>query len=129
MFVVTNWIISNISPVLIVCGLLTCSMLLMAVAPRFAMRATFGEAAEGPVANLIARSWGAMIFASGLMLIYAAWHAEARLPILLYAIAGKLGFVALVLAAPSLRKPGALAVVAGDLVIVALLVWYLLAAR
>jgi hypothetical protein len=121
------WIVANIDWILIVAGLLTCSMISMALAPRFAMRSTFGEIAEGPVANLIARSWGAMIFASGLMLIYAAWHAEARLPILLYAIAGKLGFIALVLAEPRFRRSGALAAAAGDLVIVALLAWYLIA--
>ena len=123
-----TWIVRNIDWILIVSGALTCSMLSMAVAPRAAMRATFGEAAEGPVADLIARSWGAMIFASGLMLIYAAWHAEVRLPILLYSIAGKLGFIGLVLAEPRFRKPNALIAAGGDLVIVALLGWYLLAA-
>ena len=121
-----RWIVQNIDWVLIASGMLTCSMLLMALAPRFAMRSTFGEVAEGPVANLIARSWGAMIFASGLMLIYAAWHAEARLPILLYSIVGKLGFILLVLAEPRLRRPRALIAAGGDLVIVALLSWYLL---
>ena len=121
-----RWIVQNIDWVLIVSGLLTCSMISMALTPRFAMRSTFGEVAEGPVANLIARSWGAMIFASGLMLIYAAWHAEARLPILLYSIVGKLGFILLVLAEPRLRRPRALIAAGGDLVIVALLSWYLL---
>ncbi len=124
-----GWIAANIGWVLIVSGLLTCSMLLMAVAPGFAMRATFGAVAEGPVANLIARSWGAMIFASGLMLIYAAYHAEARLPILLYSIAGKLGFVGLVLAERRFWRPGALVAAAGDAVIAALLGWYLVAAQ
>lgn len=124
-----SWIAANIFWILNASGALTCSMLVMALAPRFAMRATFGEVADGPVANLIARSWGAMIFASGLMLIYAAWHAEARLPILLYSIAGKLGFVVLVLAEPRFRKRSALIAAGGDLVIVALLSWYLLAAR
>jgi hypothetical protein len=124
-----SWIVQNIASVLIVSGVLTCSMLLMAVAPRFAMRSTFGEIAEGPVANLIARSWGAMIFASGLMLIYAAYHAEARLPVLLYSIVGKLGFIGLVLAERRFRRPSALIAAAGDLVIVGLLGWYLLAAR
>lgn len=123
-----RWIVQNIDWVLIVSGLLTCSMISMALAPRFAMRSTFGEVAEGPVANLIARSWGAMIFASGLMLIYAAWHAEARLPILLFSIVGKLGFVALVLAEPRFRRPSALIAALGDVVIVALLSWYLVAA-
>jgi hypothetical protein len=123
-----NWIVINIDWVLIVSGLLTCSMLLMALAPRLAMRLTFGEDAPGPVANLIARSWGAMIFASGLMLIYAAWHAEARLPILLYSIVGKLGFIALALAEPRVRRRAMPAVVI-DLAIVALLSWYLIAMR
>jgi hypothetical protein len=122
------WIIANSGAVLVVSGLLTCSMLLMAVAPRLAMRLTFGEDVAGPVANLLARSWGAMIFASGLMLLYAAWHAEARLPILLYSIAGKLGFIALVLAEPRVRKRALPAAIA-DLAIVVLLSWYLIAAR
>jgi hypothetical protein len=122
------WIVANIAWVLVVSGVLTCSMLLMAVAPKAGMLATFGEVAEGPVVNLIARSWGAMIFASGLMLIYAASRAEARLPILLYSIVGKLGFIGLVLAEPRFRtRPGALIAVAGDLAIVTLLGWYLLA--
>lgn len=123
-----RWIVQNIDWVLIVSGVLTCSMLSMALAPRFAMRSTFGEVAEGPVANLIARSWGAMIFASGLMLIYAAWHEEARLPILLYSIVGQLGFILLVLAEPRLRHPSALIAAFGDVAIVALLSWYLVAA-
>ncbi len=122
-----SWIVANIGWVLIVSGVLTCSMISMALAPRFAMLSTFGEIAEGPVANLIARSWGLMIFASGLMLIYAAWHGEARLPILLYSIVGKLGFIGLVLAERRFRRPSALIAAAGDLVIVALLSWYLLA--
>ena len=121
------WIVANIEWILIVSGVLTCAMIAMALAPRFAMRSTFGEIAEGPVANLIARSWGAMIFASGLMLIYAAWHQEARLPILLYSIVGKLGFTALVLAEPRFRRPNALIAVFGDLTIVLLLSWYLAA--
>jgi hypothetical protein len=123
-----NWIVQNIGQVLTVSGVLTCSMLPMALAPRFAMRSTFGDVADGPVANLIARSWGAMIFASGLMLIYAAYHAEARLPILLYSIMGKIGFIALVVTERRLWRPGALIAAAGDLVIAGLLGWYLLAA-
>lgn len=119
------WIVENIWWVLVISGLLTCSMITMMLAPRFAMRSTFGEVAEGPVANLIARSWGAMIFATGLMLIYAAYHPEARLPILLYAIAGKLGFIVLALAEPRIRAK-AMAVVLADSVMVALLGWYLL---
>ena len=120
-----SWIGANIALVLVVSGVLTCSMLLMAISPARAMRSTFGEVETGPVTSLIARSWGLMIFASGLLLIYAAYHAEARLPILLYSIAGKLGFIGLVLAEPRFRRPNTLIAAGGDLVIVALMSWYL----
>jgi hypothetical protein len=123
-----SWIVRNIDWVLLVSGLGTSSMLLMAAAPRLAMQTIFGQIAEGPVANLIARSWGAMVGASGLMLIYAAFHAETRLPILLYSIAGKLGFVLLVAFTPAFRNRMAALLAVADLAIVLLLGWYLVAA-
>ncbi|MBI3678300.1 MAG: hypothetical protein HY243_16950 [Proteobacteria bacterium] len=123
-----GWIVDNIRWILILSGVLTCSMLVMAVAPRYANRVIFGEEISHASHGLVSRSWGAMIFASGLMLIYAAYYAEARLPILLYSIAGKLGFVVLVLSKPHFRKQRAFTMALGDLVIVALLAWYLISA-
>lgn len=122
-----DWILNNIQPVLLVSGILTFSMVLMMLAPRFALRATFGEAAEGRVADLVSRSWGEMIAASGLMLIYAACHPEARLPILLYSIAGKAGFIVLTLS-KGYRGMNAMTAVVADAIMVALFAWYLLAA-
>jgi hypothetical protein len=122
-----DWILNNIQPVLLVSGILTFSMVLMMLAPRFALRATFGEAAEGRVADLVSRSWGEMIAASGLMLIYAACHPEARLPILLYSIAGKAGFIVLTLS-KGYRRMNAMTAVVADAIMVALFAWYLLAA-
>lgn len=122
-----DWILNNIQPVLLVSGILTFSMVLMMLAPRFALRATFGEAAEGRVADLVSRSWGEMIAASGLMLIYAAYHPETRLPILLYSIAGKAGFIVLTLS-KGYRRMNAMTAVVADAIMVALFAWYLLAA-
>jgi hypothetical protein len=124
-----SWIAANIGWVLVASGAATCSMLSMAVAPRLASRFLFGEEPVSASALLMARSWGAMIAASGLMLVYAAWHAEARLPILLYSIVGKLGFIVLVFAEPRLRTGRATAAALGDLLIVTLLGWYLMAAQ
>jgi hypothetical protein len=118
-----GWIVQNIDWVLVVSGLGTCSVVLMALAPAVAQRSFFGQIAEGPVANLIARSWGVMVFA-----IYAAYHAEARLPILLYAIVGKGSFVVLTAATPAFRMKTAGFLAVLDLVIIALLGWYLIAA-
>jgi len=123
-----SWIVRNIDWVLIVAGVGTCSMLFQALAPRAAWQTVFGEEAQGAVAEFISRSWGVMIFAAGLLLIYAAWHPEARFPILLYAIVGKLSFTLQVFAMPRFHRRLAFALALADLVIISLLAWYLLVA-
>jgi hypothetical protein len=124
-----GWIVTNMDWILIVCGALTATMLLPMIAPRFAFKHMFGEVADGPLGELLTRSWGQMIFSTGLLLIYAAYHREARLPILVFASFTKLTFAALVLSnggryARNLAMPVAI----GDLTMVGLFVWYLLAA-
>ena len=113
--------------VLIVCGALTATMLLPMLAPRFAFSNMFGEMADGPLGDLLMRSWGQMIFATGSMLIYAAYHDESRLPILLFASFTKLTFATLVLSngARYARKP-AILIAVGDLTMVGLFMWYLI---
>ena len=115
----------NIFWILIVSGLATCSMFAMALAPRWTVRYLFEEDLTVPSSLLIARSWGAMIFASGLMLIYAAYHPEVRLPVLLYSIAGKLGFVFLTVGNGRYARRPAMVAAAGDVLIALLLAWYL----
>ncbi|HEY1632163.1 MAG TPA: hypothetical protein VGF56_12680 [Rhizomicrobium sp.] len=113
---------------LIVCGLLTFSMIAMAVAPRALSRFIFGEEPANAASLLVARSWAAMVAASGLMLVYAAYHPQARLPILLYSIAGKGGFVLLVGANfARLRNRPAFPMALIDLAMVALFAWSLAA--
>lgn len=100
-------------------------MIAMAIAPRAVSRRMFGEDIATAPGVLVARSWGTIISLSGLMLIYAAWHPEARLPVMLFSILGKLSFVLQVFAdAKSRRAPAAFAA-AGDLIIIALFGWYL----
>jgi uncharacterized protein YjeT (DUF2065 family) len=114
--------------VLIVCGVLTTTMIFPMIAPRLAFKYIFGEVANGPLGDLLTRNWGQMIFATGLLLIYAAYHEEARLPILMFASFTKLTFASLVISNGGryLRKR-AIQVAGGDLVMVGLFVWYLLA--
>ena len=47
--------------VLLISGLLTLTMLRAAVSPSEAMRSFFGESLAGPVAEIVVRSWGALI--------------------------------------------------------------------
>ncbi|HEX3674812.1 MAG TPA: hypothetical protein VHU87_11095 [Rhizomicrobium sp.] len=123
-----NWAAQNMFWVLIACGAATCSMLVQALAPRFAVRFIFGEEIATPSGLLMARSWGAMVFVSGLLLVASAYHPEFRVPVLLNAIAGKFGFVALVIANGRryLARP-AFATALADVVMVVLFIWYLAA--
>jgi hypothetical protein len=92
-----SWIVSNIKWIMLVAGVLTCTMFYAAVAPQAAMRTTFGEALRGPLAEIIVRSWGALVGLVGAMLIYGAYDPPARPLILIVASLGKLFFIGLVL--------------------------------
>jgi hypothetical protein len=102
-------------------------MIFPMVAPRSSFKFMFGEIADGPLGVLLTRNWGQMIFATGLLLIYAAYHEEARLPILVFAAFTKLSFASLVIFnAGRYARKLAMQVAVGDLIMVVLFVWYLL---
>ena len=72
------WLASNFHIVLMISGLLTLTMLQFVIAPGRSMRSTYGEALEGPLADVIVRGWGLLIGLTGGMLIWAAYHPETR---------------------------------------------------
>ena len=123
-----NWIVHNIVWILIACGIATSSMLAMAIAPRFMVRYVFGEQASGAVSDVMARTWGVMIFASGAALIYAAFDETVRVPVMVLAVIGKAAFSASVLTT-GLRRQRAFAMALADVAMVALFAWYLAAIR
>ncbi len=121
-------LVDNMHWVMLVSGLLTLSMLQAVFAPRNAMQAMFGEGVAGPAAELVVRNWGGLIAGGGAMLIYAAFNPEWRPLVLIFTGAGKLMFIALVLAHGHkflLRQAGAAVVL--DSIMVALFAAYLLA--
>jgi hypothetical protein len=83
---------------MVISGVLTFTMIYAAIAPEAALRSTFGETLEGPVAEIILRNWGLLIALVGVMLIYAAYDPAARPLILTVAGIGKVFFIALVVA-------------------------------
>ena len=125
-----NLIIANIKWIMLVSGVLTCTMLYFAIAPRAALRATFGETLEGPLAELVVRNWGALVVLVGGMLIYGAYDQPSRAVILIIAGLSKLVFIGLVLGQGKryLRYQAGFAVVL-DLVTVALFLGYLVGTR
>jgi hypothetical protein len=125
-----NWIVARMKGIMLVSGLLTCTMLYAALAPQAALRSTFGETFEGPLAEIVVRNWGALIAIVGGMLIYGAYHPPVRALVLTVAAAGKLIFIGLVLAQGGryLGQQAAVAVVV-DLLMVALFLAYLVGTR
>jgi hypothetical protein len=119
----TKWI-------MLVAGAVTCTMAWAAIAPQAALLSLFSEALTGPLADLVARSWGALIALIGAMLIYGAFVPGVRAMVLVVAGVSKLVFIGLVLSHGG-RYVGRQAgiAVAVDLVWVALFAWYLAAAR
>jgi hypothetical protein len=116
--------------VMLVSGLLTCTMLYAVIAPEAALRSTFGETLSGPLADVIVRNWAALVVIGGAMLIHGAFHPPSRPPILMMTALGKAAFVALVLAQGGryLSQQAVVAVVL-DSVMVVLFVAYLAGAR
>ncbi|MET0553366.1 MAG: hypothetical protein ABW221_10035 [Vicinamibacteria bacterium] len=125
-----SWLAGNIKAVMLVSGALTCSMVYAVVAPRAAQRQMFGEALEGPLADVIVRNWAALIVIGGVMLIHGAFDPPSRRPILTITALGKAAFIGLVLAQGGryLSQQAVVAVVC-DSVMVVLFVAYLVASR
>jgi hypothetical protein len=89
---------ANIKWIMLVSGVLTCTMIYAALAPAAALRGTFGEALEGPLAEIVVRNWGVLITLIGAMLIYGAYHPAVRPLVLTIAGVSKFIFIVLVLA-------------------------------
>ena len=92
-----KWIINNIKWIMLVSGLLTCTLFYAAIAPQAALRSTFGESLDGQLAEIIVRNWGALITLVGAMQIYGAFNAPNRSLILTVSSVSKLTFISLVL--------------------------------
>ena len=124
------WIVTNMKWIMIVCGLLTSTMIYAALSPTSALKSTFGDSLNGPLAELIVRNWGALIAMGGGMLIYAAFRPSLRPIVLVFTGLGKALFVVLVLqqGGQYLRHQAGIAVVTDSLMVI-LFVWYLLASR
>ena len=125
-----SWIVGKMKWIMLLSGALTCTMVYAALAPEAAMLSTFGEPIDGDAADVVVRSWGALIALVGGLLIYGAFRPAARFPILAFAALGKVCFIALVLShgRQFLGHQAGVAVVSDSLMVL-LFAAYLVAAR
>jgi hypothetical protein len=86
-----------IKTIMVVSGVMTFSMVYAAIAPEAALRSMFGETLTGPVAEIVVRTWGAMIAVLGAALIYGAYRPAVRSLVLIVAAISKTVFVVLLL--------------------------------
>lgn len=124
-----NWLVSNMKWVMILSGALTLTMVHALVSPSSALRTTFGDTLEGPLAEIVVRNWGALIALVGAMLVYGAFRLHVRKLVLVVAGLSKMTFIALVftLGPQYLGEAGAPIVV--DSMMVFLFTTYLIATR
>jgi len=82
---------------MVIAGLLTCSMIFAVFAPQIALVNMFGEALTEPLAQVVVRSWGFLIFLMGVLLIYGAFKPVYRNLCLVIVGLSKAAFIAILL--------------------------------
>jgi hypothetical protein len=112
--------------ILLVTGILTATLLVGAAIPRFMLSFSLGMDQPDSTTVMIARHWFLLLGLVGGLLIYAAYHPEARVPALVIGFVEKVLFAALVFTSP-LRKRTVTALAAGADTIMALFFLALLA--
>ena len=125
-----NWIVVRMKWIMLVCGVLTCTMIYPAIAPQAALHSTFGASLDGPLAEIVVRNWGVLVALVGAMLVYGAFNPSVRPLVLTVAGLSKLSFILLVLVYGKqyLGHPVRISI-AVDLVMVIAFVLYLIRAR
>ena len=122
-----RFFVSNFKWVMLVSGLLTCTMLQAFISPQASLLSNFGQTIEGNLAEIIVRNWGALIGLVGIMLIYGAFTESVRRFVLVIAGSSKVIFILLILSSKeSYLGFGAGTAVIADSIMVALYIAYLL---
>ena len=125
-----RFFISNFKWVMLVAGLLTCTMFMGLVSPDSSVKSNFGDTLEGSSSEIIVRNWAALIGLMGIMLIYGAFVPSVRKFALVMAGISKIIFICLILSmGTSFLKYGVGVAVVADSVMIVLFAIYLLASR
>jgi hypothetical protein len=116
---------AHIELILLITGLATAGVLMQFLVPVPVMKVLFGQAPSDALSLLIARHWGLLVCLVGALLIYAAYHAEVRVPTLIIAIVEKVALVLGLLISPFRQRPTVLAMILADTGMAAVYLLYL----
>ena len=117
---------AQIEWILLITGLATAGALALFLAPVPMLRMLFGQAPSDALSLLIARHWGLLVGLVGALLIYAAYHAEIRVPTLIVAGAEKAAFALGMILSPFNRRPTVLVMALADAGMAAVYLIYLI---
>ena len=92
-----NMVAKNIKWIMLVSGVLTCTLLYAAFNPQAALLNTFGASVSDPLAELIVRNWGVLVFLIGAILIYGAFNPVHRKLVIIVAAISKVAFIGFLL--------------------------------
>lgn len=90
-------IVNNIKWIMLFVGAFTCTTLFAVIDPQNALINLFGSNLTEPLADLVVRSWGFLVFIMGTLLIYGAFSANSRMLCVITVGISKLGFLFLIL--------------------------------
>ena len=125
-----RFFVDNFKWLMLISGLLTCTMFLGLFSPSTSVQSNFGEAMPGPPSEIIVRNWGALIGLIGIMLIYGAFVEPVRRFALVIAGLSKAIFITLVLLyGQQYLGFGAGTAVVADTIMIVLYAAYLLLSR
>jgi hypothetical protein len=113
------------STLLLVTGILTAGAAIGLIFPRQLLAIFLGERTNESTTLLIVRHWSLLIALVGGLLIYAAYHAEIRAPVMIVAATEKLVLGGLVLASPLRTRLLTLGIVGADAVMAILYIIFL----
>ena len=124
-----NIIITKIKWIMIIAGLLTCSMIFAVFAPQAALISMFGEAISDPLGEVVVRSWGFLIFLMGVLLIYGAFKPVYRNLSLVIVGISKIAFISLILIFGEQYIEKSAVTIIFDSILIALFAFYLIKAK
>jgi energy-converting hydrogenase Eha subunit E len=118
---------ARMNDILLATGLLTASAGFGVFAPRAFSNSLLGTSSGDAATSVIVRHWSLLLAIVGGLLIFAAYRADVRVPIMIAATIEKLILAALVVASPLRKRLVTVAIVGAD-VVMALLYVFMLAA-
>jgi low temperature requirement protein LtrA len=124
-----NVVEQNIKWIMLVSGVLTCSMITAVVTPEATLERTFGESISSPLANVVVRSWGVLITLIGAMLVYGAFNPGSRKLVAAVTGTSKISYAILVVVFGSQYLGKAGIVIGFDTVVGILLLVYLFSSK